>query len=257
MEPSAPSPSHAGFEETPWSTVLLARSDSPTRRAALERLCRAYWPPVYAFVRRRGFSPEDAQDLTQGFFFSILTENFFDRAEPEKGRFRGYLAGALRWYLNDHRDRLAAWKRGGRTTLVPLDAFLAAERQLGAAANSSAGSDSGSGSADGTDPAREFDRRWAQTLLESALARLAQEQTTAGRSRHFSALQGFLVDPPAKGDYERVAATLGLTRTHVAVLVHRLHQRLGEILQLHVSATVANPADVRDELQQLLRTLSG
>lgn len=225
--------------------MLLARSDSPDRRAALEKLCRAYWPPVYAFVRRRGFSAEDAQDLTQGFFFSILSEGFFDRAEPEKGRFRGYLAGALRWFLNDHRDRLAAWKRGGRVTVVPLEAFVAAEHRMGAE------------SGDGTDPAREFDRRWAQTLLESSLARLAQEQAAAGRAKHFAALQPFLVEPPVKGDYERVAAALGTTRTHVAVLVHRLHQRLGELLQLQVGATVANPADVRDELQLLLRTLGG
>jgi RNA polymerase sigma factor (sigma-70 family) len=244
-EPTPESPaSQAPFADTPWSVVLRARHDSTEGRAALEKLCHLYWSPVYAFIRRRGFGREDAQDLTQGFFVSVLDGAPFAGADPARGRFRGFLAVALRWYLGDHRERLAAWKRGGRTGFISLDDLAAAEGELGSLLPAA-----------GDDPARAFERNWARTVLRRALDQLAAEQTRAGKDRAFAVLGPFLEHPASRGDYAQAAATLGTTRTHIAVQVHRLHQRLGELLQREVGATVSQPGELRDELQHVLRSL--
>lgn len=249
MQESAPPPSRsdARFATTPWATVQRAQADdTPEATAALERLCRAYWAPVYAFIRRRGYGRADAEDLTQAFLFALIQEGFWRRANPAQGRFRGYLAGALRMFLSDERARTGAWKRGGRAEWVPVGSLDQLENELG------------SGAGDGSsDPAALFEQRWAHAIVARAVQRLEEEQNGAGRARQFRALQRYLAETPERGDYARVAAELGTTRTTVAVWMHRLHQRLAELVQLEVAETVADPALVKEEVRHVLCALSG
>lgn len=224
--------------------MLEARAGSDHRQRALETLCRAYWLPIYGYLRRRGHAPADAEDLTQGFFIYLLESDFLDRPDPAKGRFRGYLVGALRHFVSEHFERAAARKRGGGARFVDWDS-LDAERDF--AALQSDGSHA--------DPAQLFERGWALTLFAGALGKLEDEQRNAGRLRAFQVLKPFLSATPTRGDYERAAATLATSRTTIAVWVHRLNQRYAELVKLAVAATVQNPADVREELQHLIQTL--
>lgn len=232
------------FASTEWSVILEARQDSTEGRAALERLCRAYWLPVYGFLRRRGHAPADAEDLTQGFFADLLTGDFLHRSDPAKGRFRGYLVGALRHFVSGHLERASALKRGGGAALVPWDS-VNAEREFTALGQPEA------------DPSSIFERSWAYTLLARALHRLGEEQAAAGRARQFEVLKVFLSSTPTRGDYERAAVALATSRTNVGVWVHRLNQRYAELVKLEVAATVPDPAEVKEEMQHLLRTLRG
>ena len=237
-------PAGIAFASTEWSVILEAKQNSADGRAALERLCRAYWLPVYGYLRRRGHAPADAEDLTQGFFAQLLESDFLERPDPAKGRFRGYLVGALRHYLSGHFERATAKKRGGGTNAVPWDS-LDAEREFVAVDQPQA------------DPSEVFERSWAYTLLARALSRLGEEQASAGRQRQFEVLKGFLSTTPTRGDYDRAAAQLDTTRTNVAVWVHRLNQRYAELVKLEVAATVRDPAEVKEEMQHLLRALRG
>lgn len=237
--------SHAGpaFATTEWSVILGARERHTTEgRAALERLCRAYWPPVYGYLRRRGHAPADAEDLTQGFFLELLEGDFLDRPDPAKGRFRGYLIGALKHFLSGHYERAGALKRGAGARVVAWDE-AAAEREIAALGQP------------GGDPSDLFERSWAYTLLGRALRRLGEEQAAAGRTRQFEVLKAFLSTTPSRGDYELAAVQLATTRPTVAVWVHRLNQRYAELVKLEVAATVGHPADVGEEMQHLLQTL--
>ena len=232
----------AEFTPTNWSVVLHARSDSAQREQALERLCKTYWLPLYGYLRRRGRSPEDAEDLTQGFFAYLLESDFLDRPDPAKGRFRGYLLGALRHYVGKVSERDSAQKRGGGTRFtgcVSLDAereFLALDHpQL--------------------DPSEAFEKSWALTLLARSLQRLETEQATPEKARQFTSLKTFLSATPTAGEYDEAARALGTTRTTVAVWVHRLNQRYAEIVKMEVAATVEDPAEVKEEMQHLLRAL--
>ena len=239
---SSPAASHAGaaFASTQWSVIFEARSDATDRRAALEALCRAYWRPVYGYLRRRGHAPADAEDLTQGFFLHVLEGSLLDRSDPAKGRFRGYLVGALRQYLGSHFERERARKRGGGMRF--LDA-TEAEREFAALDSPEA------------DPGAVYEKSWALTLLARALRRLEEEQHAAGRGRTFAVLSGFLSIAPTPGDYERAAVALGTSRTTVAVWVHRLNQRYAELVKLEVAATVRDPSEVKQELHHLLQAL--
>jgi RNA polymerase sigma-70 factor (ECF subfamily) len=232
----------AAFSPTQWSVVLAARSDSGRRREALEQLCATYWPPIYGYLRRRGHIPADAEDLTQGFFLYLIESDFLDRPDPALGRFRGYLVGALKHFLGGHFEREGAQKRGGRakfldwTEVDPEREFAA----LGLAQQ---------------DPAELYETSWALTLLGQALQKLGEEQTAAGRARQFAVLKPFLSATPSRGDYDQAAFALGTSRTNVAVWVHRLNQRYGELVRLAVAATVASPAEVNEELRHLLTVL--
>jgi DNA-directed RNA polymerase specialized sigma24 family protein len=230
------------FAPTPWTTVLAARSDSATRRAALERLCRVYWPPVYHYIRRRGATPHDAEDLTQGFFGAVLSSDFLDRPDPAKGRFRGYLVGALTRFLADEHERATAQKRGGGAAHIDWESAAAEQRfaELGDAA---------------ADPSHAYEKSWALTLLARALTRLEQEQHTPARARTFTALKPYLTATAAPGDYARLATTLGLTRAAIALAVHRLNHRYAELVRLEVAATVADPTEVKAEMEHLLAAL--
>jgi len=229
----------ANFTETRWSVVLRAgRPSSPDASASLEKLCRTYWYPVYAFVRRRGRGAEDAQDLTQEFFSRLLRKNTFADADPAKGRFRSFLLGALKHFLADEWDKARAEKRGGHCETFSLDALDPEARYALEPATD-------------LTPDRIFDRRWATTLLEQALCRLGEEFTAAGKARHFALLKFFLTSDAGPGGYDEVAAQLETSPQTVAVSVHRLRQRYRVMARAEIADTVAHPDAVEEELRSL------
>jgi RNA polymerase sigma-70 factor (ECF subfamily) len=230
------------FAPTQWSIVLGARTDSPTRGPALEKLCSSYWLPIYAHLRRRGHAVADAEDLTQGFFAHLLEGDFLDRPDASKGRFRSYLLGALRQFLASHFERASAQKRGAGIQFLDWTK-LQAEREFAAVDQRQ------------QDPAQAFDYNWALVVFASAFRLLAEEQAVAGKSALFAELKGYLSTPPASGDYERSARQLGMSRSHVAVAVHRLNTRYRELILREIGATVQNPEEVEAEARHLLRVL--
>jgi len=227
------------FATTHWSVVLLAdHSSSPAASGALEKLCRSYWYPVYAFVRRRGSSPHDAQDLTQEFFSRLLKRNSFADADPAKGRFRSFLVGALKHFLADEWDKARAEKRGGHCETFSLDALEPEARYALEPATD-------------LTPERIFDRRWAMALLEQALWRLREEQAASGKVQHFELLKDFLTNEAGPGAYDGVAAQLETSVNSIAVAVHRLRQRYRDLVRSDVAHTVAGPDGIEEELRSL------
>lgn len=240
--PNSPTSAPGSFGSTQWSIVLASRRDAADRPAALQRLCSAYWLPIYSYLRRRGHAPADAEDLTQSFFAHLLDGDFLDRPDPAKGRFRGYLVGALKNFLGQHFERALAQKRGGGARFVDWTT-LDAEREFAAADQPQ------------LDPADAYEKTWALTLLSRALHQLETEQSASGRARVFAVLRPFLSTTPTRGDYENAALTLGTSRTNVAVWVHRLNHRYAELVKLEVAATVNSPDDIPSEMQHLLQAL--
>lgn len=236
---AAPAPARGEFAPTQWSVVRDARSDRARRQEALEQLCRTYWPPVYVYLRRRGATPADAEDTTQAFFAHLLSGNFFERPDPARGRFRGYLVGALKQFTGHARASAAAEKRGGRVTFVDLG-DLAMEQEFAAVDHAE------------LDPSEAYELSWAVALLGHAMQRLEREQQAGGRAAVFAALKPLLHTPPGPGDYERAATALATSRATVAVWLHRLTRRLGELVKLEVAATLEDPADAEEELRHLL-----
>jgi RNA polymerase sigma factor (sigma-70 family) len=230
------------FVPTQWSVVFEARGDSARQREALNWLCTAYWPPIYSYLRRRGQSPADAEDLTQSFLAFVIGGDFLDRPDPEKGRFRGYLIGALKHFLSHHFERERAQKRGGDARFVDWNTSDA-ERNFAAIERSE------------LDPSEAYEKSWALTLLDRALRRLEAEQREAKKGAQFAVLREFLSAKPTQGDYTRAAQALGTTRTTVAVWIYRLNQRYAEIVRLEVAATVQTADDVPQEMQHLLQAL--
>jgi len=239
------SPRRPAFVTTHWSVVLAAgHNDTPRAQAALERLCRAYWYPLYAYVRRRGHSPEDAQDLTQEFFARLLARNWLGSADPGKGRFRTFLLTALKHFLADEWDRLKAQKRGGGQRALPLDVETAESRfQLEPA--------------DPLTAEKVYERRWAQTLLETVFEELRQAYAAEGKADLFAELKGSLVQARAAVPYADLAARLNLSEGAVRVAVHRLRRRYRELLRAEIAHTVAEPGEVEEELRYLFRALAG
>jgi RNA polymerase sigma-70 factor (ECF subfamily) len=235
-------PAGTAFASTQWSIVLTAREDSAGGREALGQLCAAYRLPIYSYLRRRGHSPADAEDLTQGFFAYLLDGDFLERPDPAKGRFRGYLVGALRHFLSSHFEKVGAQKRGAGVQFVEWTA-PDAEREFTAADHSQ------------LDPAEAYEKTWALTLLSRALRQLEAEQAAAGKTRPFAVLRPFLGSTPTRGDYEAAALALGTSRTNVAVWVHRLNHRYAELVKLEVAGTVRSPDDIASEMQHLLQAL--
>ena len=237
----------ARFVTTHWSLVVsAARPDSTSAQAALEELCRTYWYPLYAFVRRTGRATHDAQDLVQGFFAACLSGRYLDAADPGKGRFRSFLLLMLKRYLANEWDKERAVKRGGGQTPVALDGLTAEERYALEPSNTL--------SAD-----RLYERRWALTLLEHVLDRLADEQAAAGKSTTFARLRAHLTAADTTTPYAALAAELGLGEGAVKVAVHRLRRRYRELLEEEIARTVAdpaNPGEIADERRHLLSVLS-
>lgn len=235
----------SAFATTRWSVVLAAQDRaSPEAASALETLCRTYWYPLYAFVRRQGRTPEDAQDLTQAFFAKLLEKDYLRAAAREKGRFRTFLLVALKRFLANEWDRSRRLKRGGGLTPVPFDTAIA-ERRYGAEPPTP------TSSAD-----RIFERQWAMTLLETALARLRAEYVGHGKGDEFDSLKECLTAARGEIAYDRLAAGLGLTEGATRVAVHRLRKRFRELFRATVADTVSVPAEVDDELRHVASILS-
>jgi len=229
------------FQTTRWTLVRAAGlAPAPERRAALETLCRAYWPPVYAFVRRGGATPVQAEDLTQAFFARLLAKDDFAQADPERGRFRSFLLAALRHFLANERERERSAKHGPR----PLSLDSAALSEL----------ESGLEPASADTPEREFERTWAAAVLERGRARLAAEQESARKGAQWRALEPHLANTDERGHGAALAAALGISENAVRVALHRLRRRFAELVREEVRETVA-PGEVEDELRELWRAL--
>jgi len=227
------------FALTRWSVVLAARrGDSSQRVVALEQLCGTYWYPLYAYVRRRGHTAEDAQDLTQAYFAQLLARNSLQSVAPEKGRFRAFLLATLKHFLANEWDKAHARKRGGGAAHFSLDGDEAEAKYQHAAPDS-------------LRPDRLFDRQWALTVLELALARLRAEHDTPAKQRQFDELKSALTTDADEVRYAAVAARLETTEGAVRVAVHRLRKRYRELLRAEIAETVTDPAQVTEELQTL------
>ena len=229
------------FGTTHWSVVLQAGEEqSPQAARALEELCRTYWYPLYAYVRRRDYSPEDAQDLTQGFFARLLTTHSLAGVQPDRGRFRSFMLVALRRFLANQAERGRTAKRGGHQAHIPFDGREAEERyRLDAEEQST--------------PDKLFDRAWALSVMESASVRLQEEYRLEGKEKHFERLRQFLAadEVEEKMTYAAVGAELGLSEGAVKLRVHRLRGRYRELLREQVAQTVGSAADLEDEIQSL------
>jgi RNA polymerase sigma-70 factor (ECF subfamily) len=232
----------AAFVTTHWSVVLTAQGRSPAADEALEKLCRTYWWPLYGFVRRNGFRPEEAQDLTQGFFALLLERRDLDVVRREKGRLRSYLLVSLKHFLAKARRRELTLKRGEGRVLVPLHELLAREH-------------ADLEPADSLTPDRIYERRWALTLLEQVLTRLESEYRSAGTAKLFDCLKEFLSDEPGKRSQAEIGAHLSMTENAVKQAFHRLRQRYRELLRDEIAQTVAVPGDVEDELRHFISVL--
>lgn len=237
----------ARFPTTRWTLVVGADSShSPEAREALAALCEAYWRPLYAFVRSRGYGAEDARDLVQGFFARFLAHDDVRRADREKGRFRSYLLGALVHHLSDEDDRARAAKRGGGVEDLPLELdFEDGERRYVDPPSPD------------PDPQRVYERRWALELLDRVLERLRGRYEEAGQSERFEALVHHVTGQAGPVSYRDLAERLGLTESAIKVSVHRLRARYAELLRREVADTVADPRDVEGELRYLVRVLRG
>jgi len=233
----------AQFATTHWSVVLAAgQSASTEANQALELLCRTYWYPLYAYVRRKGYDAHVAQDLTQEFFARLLARNYLSVADRNKGKFRSFLLGCLEHFLAREWTRPHAQKRGGGQPLFSLDETDAENRYL-------------------REPAHElsaekiFDRRWATTLLDQAMARLREECLASQKGDLFEKSQNYLSGEKGEASYADLAATLGMSEAAIKVAVHRLRQRYGELVRAEIAQTVASPKEVDEELQYLFAVL--
>jgi RNA polymerase sigma-70 factor (ECF subfamily) len=234
----------APFPTTRWSQVVAAGGRAgPASREALAELCAAYWYPLYAFVRRKGHPPDEAADLVQGTFLTILDRDGLAAVAPERGRFRSFLMSACAHHLADCRDRDRAARRGGGATPISIDRALAEGRYSAEPIN------------DWT-PERLFERRWATGLLEHAVARLEAESIAAGKTALVSHLLPTLTGGRGGIPLAAIAAELGMTEGAVKMAASRLRKRYGEILREEIARTVADPADVEDEVRSLFEVLA-
>jgi DNA-directed RNA polymerase specialized sigma24 family protein len=217
--------------------------DTLQSAAAREELCRTYWYPLYAYVRRRGYSLEDAQDLTQEFFARFLSGESISRADQRRGRFRSYLLGAFNHFLSDEWDRSHRIKRGGQVCQIPMDAVSGEARYLVEPV-------------DERSPDWLFEHRWALALLDWVWSQLQQEYEVAGKDRLFSLLSGFLTGAVEEESYRLKAEELQMTEGAIRVAVHRLRQRYAELFRQAVADTVGDPEEIADEMRHLVAVLS-
>ena len=224
--------------------LLSAQSHTPGSQAALAELCRIYWYPIYAFVRRRGSGAEDAQDLTQGFFLHLLDHKALRQVSPAKGKFRSFLLASLQNYLSDQADSARCLKRGGNIDFLSQDMRSAEDRY-------------GLLQLDFLTADKVFDARWAMTLLDEAMAQLSEEYAAQGKASMFETLKPF-VDPinsKAANSYEQVAETLRVGLGSVKKLIFRLRRRYASLLREEVARTVSDPAEVDQEIHALCEAL--
>ena len=242
---SVAAPGDAAFHTTHWSAVLAAREGHSSRaQEALGELCRIYWYPLYAYIRRRGNGPPEAEDLTQAFFARLLEKDFIGDLTPGTGRFRSFLLTALKHFLANEWDRSQAQKRGSGKWLLSLDDDQAESRYRVEAVEH-------------TTPETLFEQRWAWAVLDQVFARLRQEFISSEKAELFEHLKGFLsaAKPPSKA-YAEVAARTGLKEGTVKVAVHRLRRRYGELLRAQIAQTVDDASQVEDELRYLIQVLA-
>src|SRR5436190_18238924 len=245
MNPASGENVYAGsvaFVTTHWSVVLAAQGSSPAAEEALENLCRSYWRPIYGFVRRQGYNPEEAQDLTQGFFALLLERRDFESVRREKGRLRSYLLASIKHFLANDRRRAMAIKRGEGRLQIPLDGFHAEEcAELGKTETLSAD--------------RIYDRRWALTVLDQVFERLRAESRGLANAPLFERLNELLSDEPGRPSQAEIAREFGMTENAVKQAFYRLRQRYRQLLCEEIAQTVATPAEVDTELRELIAAL--
>ena len=248
---TTPGPATAGqdggvaFTTTHWSVVLEAQSESPAAQEALEALCRTYWRPIYSFLRRQGVGPEEAEDLTQGFFALLLERRDLDSVRKEKGRLRSYLLASLKHFTADRRRRELAIKRGRQHALIPLEEVRANER---------------------VDPAfvrmvetlsadQLYERRWALALMEQVLRRLKDEYYATGNETLFDWLKQLLPDEPGAPSRAEIAAKLGMTENALRQAFRRFRHRYQVLLREEIGHTVVTASEIEDELRHLIAVL--
>jgi RNA polymerase sigma factor (sigma-70 family) len=232
------------FVTTHWSQILTARDrQSPDAANALEALCRDYWRPLYAYIRRRGYAPEDAQDLTQSFFERLLAKNYLGDLTPGLGRFRSFLLASLKHFLANSWDHAHRKKRGGGQVFISIEECRAAE-------------DDRLEPREKTTPETEFERRWATSLLDRVLRRLCADYTSSNPTIPFAELGAFLRCDQPPGLYAEVAHRTGIKEGTVKVAVYRLRRRYGALLREEIGRTVADPAEVEAELRHLIEALA-
>jgi len=233
------------FATTRWSEVLAARQAGPAHsHEALARLCETYWYPLYAFLRRRGLSPEDAQDSTQEFFARLLAGGWLQEADRAKGRFRTFLLTALTRFMANEWDRARAQKRGGGQMAVPLDTQVAESRYQSHTQLSMS-------------PDSLYDRQWAMTLLERALGRLEAAQNQLGKNAEFAVLSPALTLERGETPYARLAEQLSVSEAAARMAVHRLRKQFRQVFREEIAQTVADPTEVEAEIRHLIAALAG
>ena len=232
----------AAFRTTHWSVVLEAQGESPAAQTALEKLCRTYWRPIFAFLRRQGIPPEEAEDITQGFFAELLERRSLSAVRKEKGRLRSFLLGGLKYFLANEERRAMAIKRGKGQRLISLEEFRADDRI----------------EMEPADPVTAemiYERRWALTVLERVLNQLKEEYLAAGNAALFDSLKELLPDEPGSSSQAEIAARLGTTENAVRQAFYRFRQRYQSLLREEIAHTVATPGDIEDELRHLISVL--
>jgi RNA polymerase sigma factor (sigma-70 family) len=232
----------AAFTTTHWSVVLAAQDESPAAQEALEKLCRTYWRPIYGFVRRQGIAPAEAEDLTQGFFASLLEHRNLNAVRQEQGRLRSYLLGAAKYFLSEERRRGMAIKRGEGQRPIPLEELRAVGRVW-------------LEPADPATPELIYERHWASTVLERALNLLKEEYQRAGNATLFDSLKRLLPGEPDAPPQKEVAVQLGMTENAVRQAFHRFRQRYQSLLREEIANTVATPGDIEGELRHLIAVI--
>jgi len=229
------------FVTTRWTIVLTAgRSDTMQARVALEELCQTYWYPLYAYVRRQGHSPEDAQDLTQEFFAKLIAKHYLGDVDRSKGKFRSFLLASLKHFLANEWDKARAQKRGGSQTIVSLDAETRYSLEP----------------ADEVSADKIFERRWALTLLDEVLKQLREKYAADGKGKLFEQLKVTLTGERSTIPYAEIGARIGMTEGAVEVAVHRLRQHYRKAVRAEIAETVAGPEEVEEELRYLFAALS-
>jgi RNA polymerase sigma-70 factor (ECF subfamily) len=242
---SAPEVREPVFVTTHWSVVLAAGRNETTRsRDALARLCQTYWYPLYANVRRRGYSAHDSQDLTQEFFARVLEKQSIASADPQRGRFRSFILTAMNNFLAQEWEKSRAIKRGGGSEMFSLDLARAEERYDLEPCTSET-------------PGRDFDKKWAVALLESVLAQLEAEYKREEKGDLFDALKQTLTGSRESQPYVELAKTLSMNEGAVKVSVHRLRKRYRELLQSEIANTVSSPEEIKEEMRHLFSALTG
>ena len=237
---SAPASANPGiFATTQWTVVLTAgQNSSPQSDAALARLCRTYWYPLYVYVRRQGNTPQDAEDLTQEFFARFLESHALRSVSPQRGRFRSLLLASLNHFLSNEWKKSGTLKRGGGISFLSLEQAVAEDRYLLEPI------------CDLT-PEKVFERRWALTLLDQVLTQLRDECVADGKGKLFDALRGFLSENSDPGSYAQVAAQFGTSEAAARQAVRRLRQRYRELMRAEIAHTVSDPQEIDDEIRHL------